>query len=1511
MRERLSGVAHLAASRSASADIARLAAEAALSLACIERDVDGFTIPRDDRLDEFVERLASKRFLQILGQPGVGKSALLRAAAERSAGTGPILVLKADRLAPGGWPAYAQRLHLDQGQPRDLLRELSAIGEPVLFIDGLDRVRREDRALLMDILTPILEDPLLSGWRIVASARDGATEHLRQWLPRDLVGPDGFETLRVEPLDDAEAQLLLRAKPHLQPLLYGPDAVQEVARRPFFLAILARLMRGLEAEAPPASETELLSAWWRGGGYDAEGGLRARRQETLIALAERGAVSLSRDVAVRGLDHDALEDLRNDGVLKESEPGHTVSFQHDIFFEWAFTHGLIDAGVAWRDRLAAAGEPPALGRPVELLSQLRFERGDEWIGELERIEAGSSRTQWLRSWLLGPLSSARFDVLSARFSRAVRGNANDRLERLMTWFQAVRTDANRRLLSSASLSHLEPLERMRLADTLGVPADPMAWRRLIFWLLDEPDAMPPELWPSALTLFEVWQNAFGGFDNPISRAVLGQSQRWLIAVEDAGHPEEWRPRDGLEGLDRDELETLEPRLRGLMLRGAQVYPDLAATYLERLQTRPAVNHRVWGELAYVADALATVAPGDLVDALLAGALDPLPKAKVERARLDYDRRIKASEEAKNEMEAELLRPVIFHPGVDRWDWDRLSLDRMGQAFYPPTPDSQPFKALLEHAPAEGLRLVKAVANHAVEAWRELNEVDYERRATPIPLRIAFPWGEETYWGTWREYVAFRACFAPSILEAGLMALEDWAFGQVEAGRPLDEVIEQVARDTQHPAILGVCVALFVGHPVSTETTLVLATAQRLWDWDLTRFVKMDQGPCANLIAAGGNPTHMAALRRANDRPARKVLLRDQALRFLLQPDFRDAFSAAVKAFATDPPFEFEEEKSDPEAVDRMTSAARHRAALGEVHNYAARTVDGGLEIQFVNPHADEPEVRQASEDYFTLNRWLRVANWLRARIDRDGDAADWPLDELVAEAQSFDTDDLFTRPTTTGDLFEILRTDVAGVATVVLTEAGVGSEHFAWAQSVIFRAMSTPEPQDGLTAPESSVMFHPLCYASVGLAALVRARSSSDDARACLLRLLYHPLHEVSVRAARAIYGLADVDPRLVLVSLSLILTLSIRRDTRRAYFKDRAGTHATLWGARTAAVNAALAALFENGQSELPKIPMPIEPPPPERKRGFNFNDEFDDEQDTWLDVAFLGKHLAVLPPEALRTAGCIRELRQLSEDLLRWTVAKDRPDPFGRRRSQTSALWEWRMALMSWLVGASSDLEADEVIRSILDPICELPDEPAFALLRDYANALICRDVYDSQAVAGRTLRLVERLTQRITAMRGSRRGDTPDDGLHLIKLVFGTAVSKADAAKRFANGDFRDLPIVLPFVDVILVALHTHTAVARTWLTLVERSIDHYPSQIFGRQAQMLLAAADRRRALRAADAPARLSNIIQVFADREALDEQARDVFLRLLDALIDDGDRRASALQRGELFRRTPRLAEPL
>ena len=389
--EHLGGRFRLAGAPSLRGDAERLGAAAALALNDIGATIEGIEVERTGLIALAEQAANSRRFVQFLGLPGSGKSAVLRAVAISRSAIGSVVVLKSDRLAGRSWLEYATSIGLNSTNLELLLLELTATGSPTLIVDGLDRIELVHRGVVTDLVNTILRSPALTEWRIMVSLRDSGSEPLRTWLPDDLFRHGGVATIDVGGFDDDEADRLATSLPQIRPLLFAANEhVREIARRPFFVNVLARSMR---AGNPihPSTEIDLVDAWWRRGGYAAEGADTTRRQRTLAQLAERGATTLGRQMRSDDVDADVLNDLVADGILTEIRAGHTAKFAHDIFFEWSFLHVLINRDSDWCGGIRDAGEPPVLGRVVELLSQLTFSMGDNWEGHLSLIENAGMR----------------------------------------------------------------------------------------------------------------------------------------------------------------------------------------------------------------------------------------------------------------------------------------------------------------------------------------------------------------------------------------------------------------------------------------------------------------------------------------------------------------------------------------------------------------------------------------------------------------------------------------------------------------------------------------------------------------------------------------------------------------------------------------------------------------------------------------------------------------------------------------------------------------------------------------------------------------------------------------------------------------------------------------------------------------------------------------------------------------------------------------------------------------
>ena len=1495
--------------------------EARLALAGIENTIGGSTLDRSAAVERVRAAVARHRFVQVTGLPGVGKSAVLRALAEEYAAAGPVLVLKADRVEAPTWHAYAGGLGVGPAPIGALLAELAAVAEPVLFIDGLDRFGVEQRGVVTDVLRAALR--ATSPWRVVATVRDSGTEPLKTWLPDEVWGEGVVGVVHVEPLDEDEAAAVARAQPALRPLLFGGLRVREVARRPFFAAVLARALACGRGGAPvaPGSEVELAQVWWDRGGHDADGARAAKRQQALLALARTGAASLGKPLSASGLDPGAVDDLVQDGLLRKEGRGHRLVFAHDILFEWAFLHLLLDRGDWWMDEVRGVGEPPALGRVVELLSEAVFADDAGWEETLARVEASGMRPQWTRAWLLGPFNSPAFPDRARAYAGAVFRDGGARAVKLVTWFQAEKTRANPLVLDGRSKEADETTrERAHAADLLAWPSDFHAWSRYLGWVLDHAAEVPQAAWPDAIAGFEVWQNCLGDVAHPLTERILTAAQRWLEEIEaDRAARYHWRPDAGqrpaadaerhrrvpgalLWGADKDVARSL----RLLVLRGVRLNPRRVRDYLSRLRSLGRLEDGAYEQIVTWSPWLAPAAAADLVDLVLERARRPLP-AEV-AAGLEEDR-LRGGTEWR------------YH-SFSVHEWRSLGLDDSPGLCSPASPLREPFRSLFLSAPNEGLRLVRDLANHAIAAWSQLWRFDPGRRGTPLPLVLAFPWGEQTFAGDGGVYAWFRGQGAPALLTCGLMALEEWALGEVERGRDPDAVIADVVQGHISCATLGIAVVVALNMQRISPATLPFATSQRIWRWDLQRCV-FDMSGNLNLIGfwRPGDIEHGRAVEAGNRRDVRRRDVRDLAQLFVLAAptELQQAASRAVQAFPLALPFDLEEEARDPDGTARHGQTAEIWSQLGRVENYSVTPVgdEAAVEIVFDGPARHDPEVVDTVRRSARMLECLRLAAW-GAEVTGAKSAID-PLvvPDMLAAARRMDAADLFDGDVQSGEERDARRDAVAAVAAAALNPAvPLGSADLEWAVDVLARAYAVPERVDSMWTPKAPLAHHPGLAAAHGFAALIRRGIEPDGARRGLIMLAAHPLEQVASTALGLAVSLWEEDAPFAWTALGLGIRLSIVDvGELRAHHRD--GHADAVTPTVVTAVQGALQRLGGGG----PVCPLPALPaawsvvPFPRATRDGSSPPLVRREPDVCLAWDFLPRLFPYIP------VGCVlsdpdrrSEFLDFCDQMLAWTTARLNPpgsgEPHGYGASHRGDVYEWRIALCDLLARVALQTPAEEALERFFVPMAALDDGAAASLLNPFADRLARRGVMDPPVCAPQAIPLLTACADRIVRCEDwtharDRGGVPPDHELQsLARTLLFVAANGAPRASRFANGEWEDIGLILPVVDRFVGAVGDVAAVAVNLVELCERAGRHYPAEVF---ASEVLAMLSRHPGTppgwRRHGVPRRLASLVQAVAERtRPLPPTLKQDLLRILDALVDMGDRRAAALQSSELFR---------
>lgn len=684
-------------------------------------------------------------------------------------------------------------------------------------------------------------------------------------------------------------------------------------------------------------------------------------------------------------------------------------------------------------------------------------------------------------------------------------------------------------------------------------------------------------------------------------------------------------------------------------------------------------------------------------------------------------------------------------------------------------------------------------------------------------------------------------------------------------------------------------------------------------------VSIDQGAVrANEIGArhtAQRTGHLDAIRRLNEHPAWARELRGTAMLFILSADeaLRSDFQAALARFPEDLPFEFEEQRGNPEIIEELLDRARLFAEIGCADNYNGAVVDGGIQVTFDNPRANEPATRAKLDELRRLESHLALSAWAKARADGKEPTQSFGLDEAVRRAGELDEPGLFSRDRVTGSLEDTRLAGIAGVAAAVLDPgSGAAEADLRWAVDVTAQALRTPEPGNGLTIPDAIVWDHPCIHAGRALAHIVRRQLDTGDVRGALLRLIAHPLQAVGTAALAAALSLRDVEPRFAWTAFGLAVDLSIRDDPQGPSLQGNDEREQANARRIDEALNHAQRMMLEARPNfpALPRIPgaWTFAPLPPTGDEAWDARCAANPiwrDPDRYLDVDELGRMLGALDVDwALSDAERRSELMILCDALLHWTISKHTPQAEGHDLdAHGSDLWQWRSQFLGWLGFLASHMDPADLLTRFVAPLAEVQGEPGFTLLDPFASRYACSAILDAERIdpAGVEVLLAcaARLGQRGEEWYDGRLGR---DEASLVRTLLFAEVVDAQGATRFANGEFQEISVVLPLVDAMLERVGRLPTATQNWLSLVERAAAFYPTGDFVRQA---LALAERRSALawRGSIIPALLSGLIHHLAERDApLELDLATGMMRLLDILIDEGDRRSGALQASQVFR---------
>lgn len=1291
---------------------ARLADEAERVLGEMHDEVGGVRLARFDLIDGAYKLLGDHRVLHIVGAGGCGKSGVLKHLARRLQPEGRILVLRNGRIPPGGWLAVASRIGCGVSLD-ELFSELGCGGGATLFVDNIDQIEDAGEwATISDLMTAVTKNP---GWRAVVTGGVGNDE----WKTKLTVAAKTIPiaALEVSPLTDGEVEVLSAENRALGLILRGDHPAKDIARNLFYLSRLVELSASdAQVAAGIATELDLAKLWWRYGGGRSEDAGRLARLKVLRIVGSQVIANPGRTAFnVDDLDSGTVEDLLRLDSLQEGTKGATVSFRHDVLRDWTTGFMLhqdpdLLASLAMDQPISAA-----LSRGLEIAVRCALDAdadGSKWLGLLNLTERKGCHGSWKRLILLALTRSEHALLHMNGLKAALLENSGRRLGELLRLMIAVESTPLAKALSRIQPSIAIPAG----VDDLIVPKG-LGWMWLVMWLVIEAESLAAELIPDVARVFQAWliwtqnENA-----DALNSKIVGLLFDWLAKIEEQMTPRTFRRvEDAPPLLNIPHMREVRDRIQLSVFSFARHNPAAAAGYLSSLTTQK-LGYRDQETILKAPGTLAMAAPKELADLVLATIIE-----KEDR-----------------------------HP----WSSRRNRYGPFGardHLYSRASPSQGPFLDLLEHAPAEGLRLIRGLVEHATE-WRRAM---YREERVPFPkLTIHFPEGSKSFEGDFSIYHWARSIAPSTVTASALMAMEAWGHKQIEAGRPFAEVLHDVlGPDGSSAAFLLVAVDLVLSHwPLSRDAALPMVGTPELLVFDDIRHPRDLTG--ADRLGLLDQGVDHGRIKKADleARPSRKVRLADTFGRYVFGGN--SAQLSALRALLDQAYNEIKQgpinTDEDPVSGLRATAARALRMTFSEHWPIVKVTAEDGSEHEVHQFRAEASELQLVAERQARSNESLRQMNirlqLQHALLKQDKAAAEtlregieWAKRQTLGTNPILDTDE-------NDDDFNKRWDERAVVMAAALAardyEGEDRSDVVDWARLILTAAARQQSERYG---GNDQIEYNMPALATVGLSGLY-VKTQEMWVRDELLRLASHD-HQAVIRAlGQSFIEFDRVDDRLMraMIRIAMVSCVYFRRSD-----EDEANRLA-----QKAKIDASIEAERRWLAGQLGEPDWPGIPPWHLRRRslrlpGISVDDveedfEEEDHTDAFVDERQLGELIGHLI--RFTTGGVPNWLVALTKHLMSWTLAANGPTNDQRWKSDNRPTG-WNRDFFDFVGVLSVALPHAEVVE-LVKSITELHDDAfhdcAAAFLRGFDRATLAIDTKTPENPAAVRRMFAERIKE-----------------------------------------------------------------------------------------------------------------------------------------------------------------------
>ena len=746
------------------------------------------TVPRKGLLTQAGEALAEAQVVALTGPPGSGKSALAKAVVQWQHNDYVCLSFRAEEFAE----SHIDKVFQGQATGRQLETLLAGQERVLVHVESLERlIEHPTRDAFADLIGMTER---CRNVRLLLTCRDYSLDTaLMSFFGQ---GTLAYRVIDLTPLSDAELNEVVISLPRLA-LPLSNSKLKQILRIPYFLDMAAR-MDWTGAQSMPSDASTFRQRCWsqivRRDDLTTRG-LPDRREDTLVDIAVLRARELRPTVPSDGMDAEALQALRKDGIISRNAHG-LVAPTHDVIEDWAIIH--------WMETLAATSEWQASPIANSIGGHPALRRGfREWLGEALDKDADKADQFVLAVCDDSSLPQHfRDDVLTSMLLSLL---ARDFLARQKD--QLLARDASL-LVRLIHLTRVACKSVPRWLDDAGTPPS----------VFLEPKG---EAWPAVLetvadglqTLLPTHTGAIVGLLEDWSRGV-----NWKSPIPDGATAAGKIAFSLLEGLGDYSDDELRKRVLKIITRVPRAdekgFIGLVSRALDRANRHEPLPRDFAEILLHGIDGVHACRDFPEHVARLTLSWCCLTDADLERIGFGF--------ESLPYVEAEFGIPSDLH------------LD-----FFPASSIRGPFLTLLRYHPAVGFRMVLELINHTAH-WYGEQKWPAARLEPAWPATLSVQGhGEVEQWANGRLWASYRGTsVTPHVIECALMALESWLLALCEGADDPEPWLLKILLESNSVMTTAVVASVCNAYPKKcSAAALTLLTSRDAIEMDRLRLAR--------------------------------------------------------------------------------------------------------------------------------------------------------------------------------------------------------------------------------------------------------------------------------------------------------------------------------------------------------------------------------------------------------------------------------------------------------------------------------------------------------------------------------------------------------------------------------------------------------------------------------------------------------------------------------------------------